>query len=111
MRTGSTAKSEGNPLFVVEALRAGWRRADAERGWISPKVQAVISSRLAQLPDSAKDLAGIAAVIGREFTTDVLTLASGLDEETLVRGLDELWRRRIIREQGVDAYDFSHDKI
>jgi len=41
----------------------------------------------------------------------VLTLASGLDEETLVRGLDELWRRRIIREQGVDAYDFSHDKI
>jgi tetratricopeptide (TPR) repeat protein len=33
------------------------------------------------------------------------------DEETLVRGLDELWQRRIIREQGVDGYDFSHDKI
>ena len=26
-------------------------------------------------------------------------------------GLDELWRRRIIREQGARAYDFSHDKI
>ena len=26
-------------------------------------------------------------------------------------GLDELWRRRIVREQGTDAYDFSHDKI
>ncbi len=25
--------------------------------------------------------------------------------------LDELWRRRIIREQGVDGYDFSHDRI
>ena len=32
-----------------------------------------------------------------------------------MRGLDELWRRRIIREQGGGAvgatYDFSHDKI
>ena len=28
-----------------------------------------------------------------------------------MRGLDELWRRRIVREQGADAYDFSHDKI
>ena len=33
----------------------------------------------------------------------------------MVRGLDELWRRRIIREQsggvGGATYDFSHDKI
>ena len=27
------------------------------------------------------------------------------------RGLDELWRRGIIREQGTDAYDFAHGKI
>ena len=27
------------------------------------------------------------------------------------RGLDELWQRRIVREQGADAYDFSHDTI
>src|SRR5262249_9191344 len=24
---------------------------------------------------------------------------------------DELWQRRIVREQGSDAYDFSHDKL
>ena len=36
---------------------------------------------------------------------------SGSDEDTLVRGLDELWQRRIVREQGADAYDFSHDKL
>jgi len=28
-----------------------------------------------------------------------------------VRGLDELWRRRIVREHGAAAYDFSHDKL
>src|SRR3712207_2947495 len=77
----------------------------------SPKVQAVIGARLAQLSEPARDLAGIAATIGREFTSDVLGYASEADEETLVRGLDELWRRRIVREQGADAYDFSHDKI
>jgi tetratricopeptide (TPR) repeat protein len=28
-----------------------------------------------------------------------------------VRRLDELWQRRIVREQGGDTYDFSHDKL
>ncbi len=78
---------------------------------MSPKVQAVIGSRLAQLSEPARDLAGIAATIGREFTSDVLAYASEADEETLVRSLDELWRRRIVRERGADASDFSHDKI
>ena len=50
-------------------------------------------------------------MLGRAFRYDVLAAASGLDEETLVEGLDELWRRQIVREQGVDAYDFSHDKL
>lgn len=101
-------ETEGNPLFVVEALRAGWQ---AGRGVISPKVQAVIESRLAQLSEATRDLVGVAAAIGREFTADVLARASGVDEATLVRGLDDLWQRRIVREQGVDAYDFSHDLI
>lgn len=105
------AETEGNPLFVIEALRAGWTSGHFEHGWISPKVQAVISSRLAQLSEPTRDLTGVAATIGREFTSDVLAYASEADEATLVSGLDELWQRRIVREQGADAYDFSHDKI
>ena len=50
-------------------------------------------------------------MIGRAFTFEVLARASDDDEDTLVRGLDELWQRRIVREQGADAYDFSHDKL
>ena len=41
----------------------------------------------------------------------MLSRASGAQEEALVRGLDELWQRRIVREQGADAYDFSHEKL
>ena len=34
-----------------------------------------------------------------------------MDEDALVLGLDELWQRRVAREQGGDVYDFSHDKL
>jgi DNA-binding SARP family transcriptional activator len=103
-------ETEGNPLFVVETVRSGWEAAD-DSDRISPKVQAVIEDRLAQLSESARDLVGLAATIGRAFTPEVLVHAAEVDDGTLVRGLDELWRRRIVREQGAGAYDFSHDKI
>jgi tetratricopeptide (TPR) repeat protein len=77
----------------------------------SPRLQAVLESRLAQLSSAARDLVGVAATIGREFTSRQLAAAGETDEKALVRGLDELWRRRIVREQGADAYDFSHDKL
>jgi adenylate cyclase len=74
-------------------------------------VHAVIAARLAQLSEPARKLAGLAATIGRAFTLDVLASAHDGDEDSLVRGLDELWRRRIVRDQGAHAYDFAHDKI
>lgn len=104
-------ETEGNALFVVEALRAGWTSGHAGREWLSPRVQVAIESRLAQLSEPARELVGVAATVGREFTIDVLGYASQADADTLMHGLDELWRRRIVREQGADAYDFSHDKI
>ncbi|MBB4898697.1 ATP-binding protein [Streptomyces griseomycini] len=101
------ADSEGNPLFLVEALRAGGQA----HGGLTPRVQAVIGARLAQLSVGTAGLLGVAATIGREFTADVLGAAAGADEPVLIAGLDELWRRRIVREHGLDAYDFTHEKI
>ena len=103
---GLQRETEGNPLFIVETLRAGSACADA-----APTVQTVIAARLAQLSTQAHALIELAATIGREFTLDVLQQASGDDEEMLVRGLDELWQRRIIREIGTNAYDFTHGKL
>jgi hypothetical protein len=98
------AETEGNALFVVEAVRAG-------RESLTPRVQAAIEFRLARLSPAARDLTGIAATVGREFATDVLSEASEAGEAELVRALDELWRRRIVRDRGPDAYDFTHDKL
>jgi len=111
-------ETEGNPFFVVETVRAGiWPHADgtdtvrAAPGALPPRVQAIIEARLAQLSPSARTLAELAAVIGREFGFEVLVQASAHDEASVVATLDELWQRQIVREHGADTYDFSHDKI
>lgn len=117
-------ETEGNALFVVETVRARKEqdtRLEAgpnaqaysvvSRPPLPQKVQIVIQARLAQLSPPARELAGLAGAIGREFTFRVLAQASDQDEDTLVRNLDELWQRRIIRERGADSYDFSHDKL
>ncbi len=98
------ADSEGNPLFLVESLKP-----DAPSA--APKVEALIAGRLARLTPPAAELAGVAAAIGRAFTPDVLAAASGVEEDALVRALDELWRRGIVRAHGPNAYDFSHGRI
>ena len=121
-------ETEGNPLFVVETMRAGLdvllgsarERSPVDSpdegdsslpATLPPRVQAVIAGRLAQLSTHARELAALAATIGRAFRLDVLARAAGTDEDAAVRALDELWQKRIVREQGVNTYDFTHDKL
>ena len=55
-------------------------------------------------PAPASELAGVAATIGREFTAPVLADASDASRRAaFVRGLDELWRRGIVRAHEHDA--------
>jgi DNA-binding SARP family transcriptional activator len=103
------SETEGNPLFVIEALRAGIS-SDGSQAVLTPTMRAVLRARLGQLTDGARRLAEVAAVIGRPFSVGLMASATGTDERELVDHLDELWRRRIIREQGL-RYDFSHDKL
>ena len=103
------SETEGNPLFVIEALRAGIS-SDESQAVLTPTMRAVLRARLGQLTDGARRLAEVAAVIGRPFSVGLMVSATGIDERELVDHVDELWRRRIIRDQGL-TYDFSHDKL
>jgi DNA-binding SARP family transcriptional activator/tetratricopeptide (TPR) repeat protein len=103
------AETEGNPLFVIEMLRAGISCKESQAA-LTPTMRAVLGARLGQLSEGARRLAEVAAVVGRPFSVGLLVSATGIVEQELADHLDELWRRRIIREQGF-AYDFSHDKL
>ena len=106
-------QAEGNPLFIVELTQSA-RNPPAtgpELPALPAGIHAVISSRLERLSPAARQVAELAAVIGRQFSFPVLAEAAEEDEKTLVSGLDELWLQRIIREQGTDGYDFSHEMI
>ena len=103
------SETEGNPLFVIEALRAGISSAGSQ-AVLTQTMRAVLRARLGQLTDGARRLAEVAAVIGRPFSVGLMVSATGIDERELIDHVDELWRRRIIRDQGL-TYDFTHDKL
>jgi DNA-binding SARP family transcriptional activator/predicted ATPase len=94
--------TQGNPLFVVESLRAGLQ---------STRVHAVIAARLAQLTAPSYELAGLASVVGRPFSFELLVKATDWDEGSVSQALDELWQRRIIESRGASEYDFTHDRL
>lgn len=116
-------ETEGNPLFIVETLRARLNSTPPSSKEpptaldtplpLPPKIQSAIESRLVRLSPAARALIDVAAVVGRAFTPSLLEAATGSSEDTLVQGLDELWQQQIIRDHGmaVDAYDFTHDKL
>jgi DNA-binding SARP family transcriptional activator len=104
------AETEGNPLFIVESLRAGWPDGDRS-DVLTPKVQAVLEARLRQLTPGARDLLGVAAAAGSSVSVEVLTLSRPAGEAQVTRDLDELWRRQLLLAAGGDIYDFSHDKL
>ena len=123
-----SAWADGNPLFMLELTRASQDAmlnrpvattpsplGDEPDHAVPPKVYSVIQARLAQLSPPARALAELAATIGRNFTVDLLLQAGHMPENDLVQALDELWRRRMIRESDSRAsdyaYDFSHDRL
>jgi len=116
----------GYPLFVVEMVRADLGRVSANPpesdrpNWqppfedartLPPRMHAVLVGRLLQLSASARDFAEIGATIGHEFTLALLNTVGNADADSAVQALDELWHKRIVREHGMNSYDFTHDKL
>jgi DNA-binding SARP family transcriptional activator/tetratricopeptide (TPR) repeat protein len=99
----------GFPLYVVEAARSVAQDQPGAPGellgWLG-----ILPKRIQQLSPAGREVAGLAAALGRDFSIPLLAEASDLDVETVVVAVDELWRRRIIRQIG-DRYDFSHDLL
>ena len=107
-------ETEGNPLFVAEMVRAGYLKEFGDGSDLSrmpPKVQAVIETRLNALSPETRELASLAASVGRGFDFELILHTGEHREAELLRGLDELWSRRLIRDEDEAGYNFSHDKF
>ena len=107
------ARSAGNPLFLVEAMRD----LDGALDVSAPPDQSVkelILSRRARLSDDGRALAEMCATIGDAFDVDVLREVSGWDESVLLERLGELQDQTLIREGGGRSrydYVFTHSLV
>lgn len=108
------AASEGNPLMVVETIRAleeGGRRGGPESALPLPaRVREIVAGRLERLSPQSRHLAAVAAVIGRGFDFALVQRAADLSEWQAAESVEELVRRRILR-GGREGFEFTHDRI
>ncbi len=105
-------RSEGLPLFVVEALATGLR----EPGSVPDGVAALLGGRLDSVGELTAQVLAAAAVIGRSFGLQTVRAASGRSEGETVDALDEAMRRGLVRELDAGAasdirYDFTHGTL
>jgi class 3 adenylate cyclase/tetratricopeptide (TPR) repeat protein len=92
------AKADGNPFFLEQlALHAGEARGGRTDLMVPDTIHDVVMARVDRLPDAAKRLLQIAAVIGREFPLRLLS-AVWQDPEPLEEQLRELNRLEFIYE-------------
>ncbi|MCK4448979.1 MAG: AAA family ATPase, partial [Anaerolineae bacterium] len=120
-------QTEGNPFFTLETLRALLEEGQVqfvEGRWVEKtalsslpiptSVRQVIQARLERLSPSVREAVATAAVIGRAFDFDVLEQAWGQGEEATLEALDELLRRRLVRESSGPSsrdYEFDHHLV
>jgi DNA-binding SARP family transcriptional activator len=104
--------SEGNPFMVVESMRALREGAapDATAGALPEEIRDVIAARLERLSERGRQLAAVAAVVGREFDFALVQRASEFGERDAAEGIEELVRRHVFRAMG-DRFDFAHERI
>ncbi len=100
----------GNPLFIVEYVNSGLATLASDAP-LPEQARALLLAHLQQLSPAAYRLAESAAILGQRFTTDLLAHLTDLEDEPFVQALDELWQRRLFREEGPATYAFSHDKL
>ena len=106
------AISEGNPLVVVESLRAlneGSLAQAVTRLPVPERVRTLIATRIARLSAPARELLSLSAAFGRECEYGLLAAAVA-DPTQSVRALEELVEARLLQVAGERVY-FTHDRV
>jgi TOMM system kinase/cyclase fusion protein len=105
--------AEGVPLFVEEVVRMLVESAPppGEELGIPASLRDLLTARLDTLSPGARELAQVAAVLGREFSDDMLRAAASVDVEVVQADLRELIETGIVlqrRSVKWTTYVFKH---
>ena len=104
------AISEGNPLFLTQLVDGG----PELEGGLGATLRNLVSQRLEGLLPQTRTIAEIAALVGTQFSREVVREVSGWAEAATEDALDELIERRIVREasgRGCFDYAFVHHLV
>ncbi|HKH43042.1 MAG TPA: protein kinase [Thermoanaerobaculia bacterium] len=107
------AKADGIPLFVEELTKSAVESDDSGIIGIPSLLRDSLTARLDRL-GQAKEVAQLAAVIGRVFSFELISAVSPFDPATLQRELDRLVQAELVYRKGVGArsqYLFKHALI
>ena len=121
-------RSDGNPFFAEELVlslaQSGFLLGERGRyrlapsGWQNPSlpttVEAVIGARIDLLPDAEKALLQTAAIIGKEFASEVVRIISGLSDAAIRPLLRRLRAAELIQPRQTamgESFAFRHPLI
>ncbi|MGZ4753488.1 MAG: BTAD domain-containing putative transcriptional regulator [Acidimicrobiia bacterium] len=104
----------GNPFFVREVVRELMDApSDIELSDLAPGgVSALVERRLIRLSPGTRDLLSVAAILGREFSLQQLTLTARVSEDAALAAIEEARRARFVSEADeIDHFTFGHPLI
>jgi eukaryotic-like serine/threonine-protein kinase len=112
---GIYQETEGNPFFIEEVCKAlvesgsltfsagKWDRPSMDRLDVPQSLRLAIQSRVERLPGDVQQVLQMAAILGREFSVDLLAEAmgkAGVGEEAVMEALETATRAQLIEEVG-----------
>ena len=111
--------AEGNPLFLQQVVRSLEDGGGLVRGGEGPEpddgasievptsIEKVITSRIDRLDETCYEAVSLAAVIGREFSADLLCRAAP-SSVGMAGALTELCRIQLVRRLSDEQFEFNH---
>jgi hypothetical protein len=110
-------ETEGNAFFLSEVVNLMAQEGTLTKDSISDiaipdGVREALGRRLNRLSEETNELLQIAAIIGRDFTYDTLTLLGDKDEDALLKMIEEALEARVIEEtEQAGRYRFTHAQM
>lgn len=103
-------RAEGNPLFVIEMVRLSDVAGDLEL--VAPRgVRDVIGRRLARVDPETRHLLRMAAVLGREFTAELVAEFADISLAQVESGIDEAIDADLVSSTQGRSVRFTHGLI